>query len=247
MGHTGAVSPTKPVLVIQHLEAEAPGAIDTAARRAGLPTEIVRTDLGHRLPTDPEPYAALVVMGGPMSATSDDRFPTRLAELDLLRQARRAGTPILGVCLGAQLLALAAGGTVHRGTGIEVGWAPVDLLPAAATDALFTDLPGALTVLHWHGDTYDPPPGATPLARSARYPQQAFRVGANAWGLQFHVEVDADAVRSFVTQFPDEAALAAGGAPAITDATAGALAALGPHRDRLLARFVQLAVDHATP
>jgi GMP synthase-like glutamine amidotransferase len=172
-----------------------------------------------------------------MSATSDDGYPTRRAELALLERALHQSIPTLGVCLGAQLLALAAGGTVHVGDGSEIGWGPVELLPAAATDALFSGLASGLDVLHWHGDTYTLPPTATPLARSARYPQ-AFRVGDVAWGLQFHLEVDATAVATFAAAFPDDAALA----PGLLDGTPAALTALEPHRDMAIDRFARLAL-----
>ena len=180
-----------------------------------------------------------------MSATGDEGFPTRRAELDLLADALHRGLPTLGVCLGAQLLALAGGGAVYPGTaGPEIGWAPVALTEAAGDDLLLPGLPAELTVLHWHGDTFDPPPAADLLAVSPRYRNQAFRCGARAWGLQFHLEIDQAAVAAFVAAFGADA-LAAGTTPEAIEAdTDAALTVLGPWRDQVFARFAELVAAH---
>lgn len=203
---------------------------------------MVRTDLGDGLPSDLTTWAAVVVMGGPMSAASDDGFANRADEITLLREAVGLEVPILGVCLGAQLLALAVGGTVHAGHGLEVGWEPIELLPAAADDPILGGAPRRLTVLHWHGESYTLPADAVTLARSNIYEHQAFRFGANAWGFQFHLEVDTTAVASFAKAFADDAAHAKGGDTGLLEATPVALEALTGHRDRILDRFARLAV-----
>ena len=227
------------VLVIQHLEPEAPYAIDRACRRAGVETTVWRTDLDATVP-DLDGVHALVVMGGPMSATSDDGYPTRNAELDLVRRALDSDLPVMGVCLGAQLLAVAGGGRVYRGHGAEIGWAPITTTAGASDDELFAAVPAQLTVLHWHGDTFELPPGATLLASSGAYPSQAFRLG-RAWGLQFHLEVDAVAVEAFVHTFGDDAEKADGGAAGILADMSAALESLEPIRDGVLDRFAALA------
>ena len=136
-------------------------------------------------------FDGIVVMGGPMSAYSDEGFPTRRRELELLADALVRGVPTLGVCLGAQLLALAAGGRALAGkVGPEVGWAPVEFTEHAKEDSLLAGLPRQIIVLHWHGDTFELPPHAVELAASPLYRGQAFRVGSQAWGFQFHLEVD---------------------------------------------------------
>lgn len=133
----------------------------------------------------------LVVMGGPMGADDDELHPFLARERELLARVVERGTPVLGVCLGAQLLASALGGRVYRGHGPEIGAGSVKLTAAAEADPLLGTVPGAeLPVFHWHGDTFDLPDGATLLASSAAYPHQAFR-HANAWGFQFHVELRA--------------------------------------------------------
>jgi GMP synthase-like glutamine amidotransferase len=192
-------------LVVQHLEPEGPALIGDALAAAGVAVTIVRPGRGETVPSGIDGIDGLVVMGGPMSARSDDGFPSRRAEIALLRAALDAGVPTLGVCLGSQLLATAGGGEVQAGTGLEVGWGDVALTSEAATDPLLAGIRGALPVLHWHGETFTLPPGAALLASSDAYPHQAFRLGPAAWGLQFHLEVDADAVGRFVAAFGAEA------------------------------------------
>jgi GMP synthase-like glutamine amidotransferase len=199
----GAMAPT--ALVVQHLEPEGPVLIADALRAAGVDVIVVRTDRGEAVPADVDGLAGLVVMGGPMSARSDDGFPSRRAEIALLRAALDAGIPTLGVCLGSQLLATAGGGSVEAGDGLEVGWGTVALADGTATDPLLAGIRGAVPVLHWHGETFTLPPEAVLLASSDRYPHQAFRLGPAAWGLQFHLEVDAAAVGRFVEAFGSEA------------------------------------------
>ncbi|MFC1410207.1 methyltransferase domain-containing protein [Streptacidiphilus sp. N1-12] len=230
------------VLVVQHVPGEGPYVIGTALENAGLRLRHCRVWAGDPVPADLEGVEALVLMGGPAAAHSDDGFPTRRAELALLRAALAAEVPTLGVCLGAQLLAVAAGGTARVGSGLQVGWGSVRSTPAARTDPLLAGLPEQLRVLHWHGDTVDLPAGATLLASCDQYPVQAFRVGGSAWGTQFHPEVDAEAVDALATAFPEEAA----SAPGLRESAAAELAVMAPQRDLVLARFASLAAARAS-
>ncbi|MGH9046686.1 MAG: type 1 glutamine amidotransferase [Acidimicrobiales bacterium] len=233
-------------LIIQHAEPERPYAIEATLRSAGVEIAL-RTTFSDPvgLPKSLEGTAGLVVMGGPMSAASDEGFATRGAELALLGDALERRVPTLGICLGAQLLASAGGGKVLAGpAGPEVGWAPIEL--CSGDDPLLAGLPEQLTVLHWHGDTYARPPGGVLLASSARYEEQAFRLGPAAWGFQFHIEVDRFAVGAFIDAFGEEA-LAAGSSPeAIAAGTSAALQGLEPHRARVLERFAGLVVAYDT-
>jgi GMP synthase-like glutamine amidotransferase len=216
-------------LVVLHHPDEGPYEIGRAleARGVGLDVRLAGRD---PLPGTTEGFAAVVVMGGPQAAYDDDGFPTRVAEISLLADALVRGTPTLAVCLGAQLLAEAAGGRSYAGAaGPEVGWHPVHL--SGQPDPLFDDLPSTFIALHWHGDTFDLPPGAVHLARSDTYEHQAFRVGDGAWGIQFHVEVDEPAVDAFVRQFDGDPAISAG-APSQLDL-------LRPVRTALLDRFAE--------
>lgn len=222
------------VLVVQHVEPEGPALLAGALAAAGCELDVVRTDLGAALPRDLSAHAGLVIMGGPMSAAGDGRdYPSRDTEVALVRDALARGTPTLGVCLGAQVVALAGGAAVYPGDGPEIGWGPVTLEPAAADDPLLGGIAGEMTVLHWHGDTFDLPAGAVRLASTPAYPNQAFRLGDAAWGLQFHVEVDSDAVARFVAAFGHEA----GDADAITSDAPVALRRSRAERTLVVDRF----------
>lgn len=228
-------------LVVQHIEPEGPYAIGEALIASGVEVVLCRTFAGEPLPRRIDDFEGLVVMGGPMSATSDQGFPTRQREIELLARAVGSGVPTLGVCLGAQLLAVAGGARVMAGpAGPEIGWSPVGFTAEAAEDPLFSNLPPELTVLHWHGETYQLPQGAVRLASNGSYAQQAFRLGDLAWGLQFHIEVDEVAVAAFVDAFGGEARAAGTSPDAIRAATPGALGTLVPCRDQLLAGFAAL-------
>jgi GMP synthase-like glutamine amidotransferase len=203
-------------LVVQH----SPG--DTAARlgdwlgAAGLLLDVRTPYDGSPLPDRLDGHAAVVVLGGSMGAHDDDAAPWLPATRGLLAAAVVGGVPALGVCLGAQLLAVAAGGRVERGAaGPEIGPGLVAKRDAAAGDRLFRPVPFTPDVLHWHSDTVTLlPPGAVLLASSTRYPHQAFRVRDRVWGLQFHLETTPDMVRRWAAE--DAEALAAEG----IDATA---------------------------
>ena len=228
-------------LVVQHVAPESAWAIGDALDRAGVTVDTRRTFAGDQLPADASAYDGIVVMGGPMSASSENGFGSRRRELSLLSSAIDLGRPTLGVCLGAQLLATAAGATVRTGeSGPEIGWAPVEFSREIADDALFDGLPLHIDVLHWHGDTFELPPRSVHLAASRWYRNQAFRVGDVAWGVQFHLEVTAEAVDDFVTAFVDEARTVAGGPDAIRRATPLALEQLRPWQKLVFDRFAAL-------
>ncbi len=233
-------------LVVQHLAVESAFAIEDALIEAGVVVETRRVFAGETVPADASGLDALVVMGGPMSAASDEGFSSRPSEIALLADALRAGIPTLGVCLGAQLLAAAAGAEVFPGAGgPEIGWGPITLAPACADDQLLAGLNEELTVLHWHGDSFDLPAGARRLVGNANYANQAFRMGPVAWGLQFHLEVTQAAVEGFVSAFGTDAASVPGGAEGILNATPPALTGLAATRHLVFERFADLVVVHA--
>ena len=225
-------------LVVQHVAPESAFAIDEALLAAGVSVDTRRVFDGDAIPSDVAGLDGVVVMGGPMSVNSTDGFPSRDAEVALLGDALRVGIPILGVCLGAQLLAVAGGGAVAPNAyGPEIGWAPIQLASACEDDRLLTGLPSTLTVLHWHGESFTVPPGGRLLVSGTSYPSQAFRIGDMAWGVQFHLEVTAEAVDGFLHAFAPDTAAVPGGAATIRAATPGALAALATARDLVCTRF----------
>ena len=175
------------LLVLQHIACEPPAAFEDELRSRGLDVVRVELDEGDALP-DWRDFPAVVVMGGPMGAYDEAEHGWLAPEKRLLRDAVEGGVPVWGVCLGAQLLASALGARVYRGERPEVGVLPVELTAEAADDPVFAAAPASFPALQWHGDTFDLPEEATLLARSAAYPNQAFRVGAS-YGLQFHIEV----------------------------------------------------------
>jgi GMP synthase-like glutamine amidotransferase len=179
-------------------------------------------DLGDPLP-DLQELDGLVVMGGPMGALDDHEHPHLPAERELLAAAVAAELPVLGVCLGAQLLAAAAGAKVYHGPVLEVGLGTVDLTDAGRADPVLGPAGPRLDVLHWHQDTFELPDDAVHLASSDIYPHQAFRLGEQAYGLQFHLELDATLLHDLTPHLPSglhlasDAALTIGatGRPAI--------------------------------
>jgi GMP synthase-like glutamine amidotransferase len=175
--------------VIQHVEFEGPGLIAPVAARHCVGLDVHCLYAGDSVPRL-DSLGGLVVMGGPMSAGDTPAHPHLAEERALMAEAVEAGLPVLGVCLGAQLLARALGAGVFRGEHAEVGLGEVELTREGRADPILGPAGSPLPVLHWHQDTFDLPEGAVRLAGSHHYPNQAFRVGPLAYGLQFHVELD---------------------------------------------------------
>jgi GMP synthase-like glutamine amidotransferase len=182
-------------LVFQHLAVEHPGSLGVMLEAAGVELVTVELDGGHVVP-DLDPFDLLVVMGGPMDVWEEGRHPWMTREKAAIRRwVSELDRPYLGVCLGHQLLADALGGEVRPMAAPEVGVVRLDLTPAAAVDPLFCSLPPAVDGLQWHGaEVTRFPPHSTVLASNDCCAVQAFRVGRRAWGVQFHVEVEATTV-----------------------------------------------------
>jgi GMP synthase (glutamine-hydrolysing) len=197
------------VLVVQHVAGEGSGAIGAALRERGIAERAVRLDRGESVPDALGAARALVLMGGPMGVYEADRFPHLRDEIRLIERAVSDGAPVLGVCLGSQLLAAALGARVVPGPRMEIGWREVRLRDRAQTDPLFTGCPQSFVPLHWHGDIFDLPGGAVLLASSEHTEHQAFRFGANAWGILFHLEMGTGEVAAMTDHFPDDLVRAA--------------------------------------
>ena len=203
-------------LVLQHIACEPPGVFEDVLRERGVELDRVELDEGEPLP-DWREFEAIVVMGGPMSANDEACLPWLRDEKRLIADAVRAGKPLWGVCLGVQLLAAALGARVYPGPEPELGLLPVALTDEGRDDPVFAGLAAELNTLQWHGDTFDLPEGATRLASSPAYENQAFRF-ERAYGVQFHLEVSAAMAREWA-EVPEyvaslESTLGADGAPA---------------------------------
>jgi GMP synthase-like glutamine amidotransferase len=184
------------VLVLQHIACEPPGVFEDVLDERDAALHRVEVDEGDPLP-DWRGFDAIVAMGGPMSVNDEAELPWLRDEKRLIADAVRAGTPFWGVCLGVQLLASALGARVYPGSSPEVGLLPVTLTGEGRDDPVFAVLPEELVTLQWHGDTFDLPEGAVRLATSPAYPNQAFRYGDGAYGVQFHLEVSAAMAREW--------------------------------------------------
>jgi len=182
------------ILVVRHEPFEHLGRFAEILTQNHIP--FFYKDLGEPLTLDT--CHGVIVMGGPQSA--NDSLPGLLAELKLVEQAVVADTPVLGICLGAQLIAKALGARVYRNPEKEIGWAPVYFTEAAARDPLFAGVDSPSMLFHWHGETFDLPAGAQWLAYSDKCLHQAFRFGSNVYGIQFHPEITPEMIVDWSAQ-----------------------------------------------
>jgi GMP synthase (glutamine-hydrolysing) len=186
------------VLVLQHIACEPPGVYEDVLREHGAELLRVEIDDGDPLPEIGD-VDAIVAMGGPMSVNDESERPWLVEEKRLIAEAVCSGVAFWGVCLGVQLLASSLGARVYPSAAPEVGLLPVFLTDAAHADPVFAGLPSELLTLQWHGDTFDLPDGAVLLAGSPLCPNQAFRAGSNAYGLQFHLEVSPELAQEWAS------------------------------------------------
>src|SRR5665213_4041521 len=190
------------VTCFQHIDCEGPGTLFNVLKSRNIRIETIKTYKGDAVAENLGD--GLIVLGGPMGVYEEKKFPWMTLELNAIREFLKKGKPILGICLGSQMLAYAAGAQVFRGAIPEVGWYPIQLTPEGHFDSLFLGFPPEFNAFHWHGDTFTLPPQAIRLAGSHYYPNQIFKVGQNAFGFQCHLEVTEEMVKSWAALYAKE-------------------------------------------
>lgn len=189
------------VHVFQHIACEDLGTLAETLAGRRFQANYIRLYAGHAIPEDWGSGRALIFLGGPMSVNDESRYAYLAAEKAVIRSALARQMPMLGICLGAQLLAAAAGSRVYPGARPEIGWEPVSLTMEGRQDPVLSPLAQLAAVFHWHGETFDLPPGALRLAFSALTVNQAFRLGRIAYGLQFHLEITAPTIDAWQREY----------------------------------------------
>ena len=192
------------VYALQHLAAEPLGTIGDALENRGIEANYIRVFEGETVPNDMNGASGLVVMGGPMGVYEQKEYPFLADEIRLIESALTTAKPVLGICLGSQLIAAALGAEVKKAMRKEIGWFPVSLTKAASEDRVFSDVQESFKAYHWHGDEFDVPTGARSLATSAQTQCQAFAYGNTAYGFLFHLEATQTIVEEMTRGFSDE-------------------------------------------
>jgi GMP synthase (glutamine-hydrolysing) len=178
------------LLVFQHVAHEILGTLDPLLRGSGFRIKYVNFERHPGFEPSLEGYDGLIVLGGPMNVDEVERYPNLAYEVQMIRETVRSGMPVLGICLGSQLIAKALGSRVYKNKVKEIGWYDLSPTEAGRRDPLISHFSGKEKIFQWHGDTFDIPAGAVLLASSPLCRNQAFRYGENVYGLQFHLEVD---------------------------------------------------------
>jgi GMP synthase-like glutamine amidotransferase len=201
------VVPMKPVRIFRHVACEGPAYLADLLESRQIPFELVAVDEGQSVPGSLDDISGLVFLGGNMSV--NDPLPWIDEELEVIRRACEQDLPMLGICLGSQLISKALGASVMPGAnGQEIGWHTVKVVPSAAALQWIGDLPESFMLFHWHGETFDLPTGAVPLLASRAYANQAYAIG-NTLALQCHPEMTVESVREWLQRYEED--LAKGG------------------------------------
>lgn len=195
---------SKTALILQHCPEVRGGLFEEILDEQGWKLEILPLFLGSPLPLSAKEFGMTLVLGGPMGVNDEKEFPFLRNEIPFIRQALKMGHPVIGLGLGAQLMAKAMGGTVFQGPFKEIGWYWINQTPLARSDPLFSNLDPYLLVFEWHRDTFELPSAADGLAGNRAYPNQAFRIYSLSYGLQFHWEVTEAMIKTWLSAWVRE-------------------------------------------
>jgi len=201
--HAQVPGSTVRIACLQHVPFEGPAAVRPWAVSRGFPLSVIRLFANEPLPAL-DGFDLLVVLGGPMSVRDEKQFDWLGAEKEFVRNAIEKERRVLGICLGAQLIAHALGARVIPNREREIGWFPVEKSLQAQAHPAFAPLPETFTAFHWHGETFDQPAGSIGLARSEACAHQAFAAGERVLGLQFHLESTAESVEALIQHCPGD-------------------------------------------
>jgi GMP synthase-like glutamine amidotransferase len=190
-------------LIIKHVDIEGPGLIEYCLEQEKISHQILELKPGVPLPKLDD-FTHIVFLGGPMNVYEEDRYPFLRDEDLFIKEAIQRGKSILGICLGAQLIAKSLGAKVFKAPMKEIGWYDVSLTRVGSRDPLFSNLPKTFSVFQWHEDTFEIPKSAKLIATSSPVPRQAFRYGENAYGLQFHLEVTEEMIKEWMETYEEE-------------------------------------------
>ncbi len=191
----------KKVLIIKHIDIEGPGTLGDFLLKKRVGLKIINIDRGGKLPKNLRGISSVISLGGPMNVYEEDKYPFLKTEEEFLKSAIEKDIPVLGICLGAQILAKALGAKIKKSPEKEIGWSEVRLTKDAFKDSLFEGLGKELNVFQWHEDMFELPESSVLLAKSSPCPHQAFRFGKNSYGLQFHLEINEEMIDSWAVRY----------------------------------------------
>lgn len=190
------------VLILKQVEIEGPGIIGNCLTGGQIPHQILNLEQDPLFPKLDD-FTHIVLLGGPMNVYEEDRYPFLRGEDLFIKEALQRGKKILGICLGAQLIAKALGATVRKSAVREIGWYHIQLTEEGKTDPLFSHMPESFAAFQWHEDTFDIPKSARLMATSYPVFHQAFRYGEGAYGLQFHLEVTPEMIHDWMKEYKE--------------------------------------------
>ena len=189
------------ILYIKHIDIEGPETIDPFFKRNGFKSQTIEIYNSDPFPIDFDEIEAVICLGGPMNVYEEDKYPFLRGENIFIQKVLKKQIPYLGICLGAQLLAKAVGGKVTRSPVEEIGWRTVSLTSDGQKDPLFQGLTKDFFVYQWHGDMFEVPKGGWLLVGGRECPNQALKVGKNAYGIQFHIEITDKSIREWADEY----------------------------------------------